>query len=105
MDNFDPLLVQLKTMCRVLEFEFAGALLRPHGPALASMLGMGAPVEDVLEAARRAGRELVRNGHIGAGTELAVSRPLLPLESYLEFANREFQAALERAEAAVGVGS
>ncbi len=100
MDNFDPLVAQLKAMSRILGFPFAGALLRPHGSALASMLGMGAPVEDVLEAARRAGGELVRNGHIGAGTELAVSRPLLPLETYMEFANREFKAAIERAQAA-----
>ncbi len=104
MDNFDPLLVQTKTMCRVLGFEYAGALLRPHGPALAAMLDMGAPVQDVLDAARRAGHELVSRGHIGAGTELAVSRILLPLETYREFANREFEGAMERARAARATG-
>jgi multimeric flavodoxin WrbA len=104
MDNFDPLLAQMKAFCRILGFEFAGALLRPHGSALRAMLEMGAPVDDVLDAARRAGRELVRNGHIGEGTELAVSRILLPLETYIEFANREFQAALERVQAAAGPG-
>src|SRR5512146_583672 len=31
MDNFDPLLVQFKAMCDIIGFEFAGALLRPHG--------------------------------------------------------------------------
>lgn len=100
IDNFDPLLFQLKTMCRILGFEFAGALLRPHAAALAGMLEMGAPVDDVLHAARRAGHELVENGHIGEGTQLALSRVLLPLETYVEFANREFQAAIERAQAA-----
>ncbi len=99
MDNFDPLLLQVKTMCRILGFDYAGALLRPHGPALAAMLDMGAPVEDVIEAARRAGHELASHGRIGAGTELAVSRTLLPLETYIEFANREFEGAIERAKA------
>lgn len=32
MDNFDPLLVHLKALCRNAEAEFVGALLRLHGP-------------------------------------------------------------------------
>ena len=55
MDNFDALLVHVKAFCKNAAMEFAGALLRPHGPALRPMMEMGAPVNDVLEAAKEAG--------------------------------------------------
>ena len=62
---------------------FAGALLRPHGPALGPMKEMGAPVGDVFEAAMRAGHELVRDGKISKETLAIVSRELLPRETYI----------------------
>jgi len=43
MDNFDPLLAHMKAKCRNANREFAGALLRPHGPALKPMASKGAP--------------------------------------------------------------
>jgi len=44
--------------------EFAGALLRPHSPALRPLMKMGMPVDDVFEAAKETGRQLVRNGEM-----------------------------------------
>lgn len=96
LDNFDPLLAQFTFLCRTLGVEFVGALLRPHGPALAAMLEMGAPVQDVLEAAKRAGDELARRGAISADTLDVVSRPLLPRDMYLRFANQGFQRELDK---------
>jgi len=43
--------VHLKAICKNTGGEFAGALLRPHGPALKGMKGMGMPVDDISEAA------------------------------------------------------
>lgn len=94
MDNFDPLLAQFRTLCRIVGFEFAGALLRPAGPLLAAMLEMGAPVDDVLEAARDAGRQLVRNGAISARAQQIVSRDLMPRDNYIQSLNQNFQQAL-----------
>jgi multimeric flavodoxin WrbA len=94
MDNFDPLLAQMRTLCRVIGFEFAGALLRPAGPMLAAMLEMGAPVQDVLDAAREAGVQLVRNGAISQRALQIVSRDLMPRETYLQFANQSFEKAM-----------
>ena len=96
MDNFDPLLVHLKAICKNSDREFAGALLRPHGPALRVMLKRGFPVSDVLEAAREAGRQLVLNGEMDARTLETVSRDLMPRGVYVENLNRRFQQALER---------
>lgn len=94
MDNFDPLLAQMLTLCRIIGFEFAGALLRPAGPLLAAMLEMGAPVRDVLDAAREAGVQLVRDGAMSSETLQIVSRDLMPMDTYVQFLNQNFQQTL-----------
>jgi multimeric flavodoxin WrbA len=95
MDNFDPLLVHMKAVSKNLGSKFAGALLRPHGPALKGMMEMGGPVDDIFEAAKEAGRQLVKDGRMSAETLKGVSRELLPLEMYVEIVNQRFQEALD----------
>jgi multimeric flavodoxin WrbA len=95
MDNFDPLLVHMEAACRNLGAEFAGALLRPHGPALPTMLKAGAPVGDILDAAREAGHQLVEDGRMKEETLRTVSRELMPLQAYVEILNDNFRQALE----------
>lgn len=97
MDNFDPLLVHMEAACRNFGAEFAGALLRPHGPALPTMLKAGAPVGDVLDAAREAGRQLVEDGRMKEETLRTVSRELMPLQAYVEIVNERFRQALGQA--------
>lgn len=94
-DNFDPLIAHMKAMCKNMNREFAGALLRPHGSVFKIMLNMGAPVKDVLEAAEEAGRELVRDGKMSENTLGVISRELIPLEIYLQRANDHFKQVLE----------
>lgn len=98
MDNFDALVVHIKAICRNTGMEFAGALLRPHGPALKPMLEIGGLVEDVVEAAKDAGRQLVRDGKISPETLSTVSRELLPMEDYFQQANQSFQQRLDALE-------
>ena len=98
MDNFDALVVHARAICKNANMEFAGALLRPHGPALKPMLEIGGLVEDVIEAARDAGRQLVRDGRISPETLSTVSRELLPMEDYFQRANQGFQQALDALE-------
>lgn len=95
MDNFDPLLVHTKAFCRNGAMEFAGALLRPHGEALRPMMKMGISLDGVFEAAREAGRQLVRDGRMSAETLNIVSRELVPLEMYVKAANEMFQQTLD----------
>jgi multimeric flavodoxin WrbA len=94
MDNFDPLLVHMKAFCKNAAKEFAGALLRPHGEALRPMMKMGISLDDVFEAAREAGRQLVKDGKMSTETLNIVSRELMPLEMYVKAANEMFQQAL-----------
>jgi multimeric flavodoxin WrbA len=91
MDNFDAMLVHLKAACKNMNREFAGALVRPHGPAMAIMLEMGIPLDDIFDAAREAGKQLVRDGKMKAETLAAISRELMPLDVYLAGANQHFQ--------------
>jgi multimeric flavodoxin WrbA len=95
MDNFDPLVFHVKAICKNMNAEFAGALLRPHGPAMKPMLEIGGLVEDVIEAARDAGRQLVREGKISPETLSTVSRELMPIKDYFNAANLGFQQQLD----------
>ena len=94
IDNFDPLIAHVKAVCRNVNMEFAGALLRPHGPALKSMVDKGEPVSDVFEAAREAGHQLVRDGAMTSKSLATVSRILLSLDMYVQFRNQRAQQVL-----------
>jgi multimeric flavodoxin WrbA len=95
MDNFDPLLVHMAAVCKNMGSEFAGALLRPHGPALRGMMEMGMQVDDIFESAKEAGRQLVLEGKMSPETLKVVSRELLPLDMYLQIINHRFQETLD----------
>jgi len=111
-DTFDPLLAQMNAWCRhdsailaeallrsgIPVFSrqhrrhedriFAGALLRPHGPALREMMEKGLPVTEITDAAREAGYQLVRVGVISRELLTTVSQPLLPRDRYMQILNQ-----------------
>jgi multimeric flavodoxin WrbA len=98
-DNFDPLVAHMRAVSSNLGREYAGALLRPHGPALRGMLERGLPVSDVLDAAKEAGRQLVEEGGMALETLEVVGRELLPLQSYVQIVNESFKDAMAHSEA------
>lgn len=91
MDNFDAILAQTKAFCRNANAEFAGALLRPHGDAMEWTVEMGLPIYDILDAAREAGRQIVKDGKISGETSSKVSRELIPRDVYIRKANQMFE--------------
>jgi multimeric flavodoxin WrbA len=91
MDNFDPMLAHVKARCRNINREFAGALLRPHSSALKMMTSRGIPINDIFEAAREAGYQLVKEGEMSRQTLSTISRPLMPLEEYVQNMNQIYQ--------------
>jgi multimeric flavodoxin WrbA len=95
MDNFDALVVHIKAICRNMGSDFAGALLRPQGPAMKPMLAIGGLVDDIIEAARDAGRQLVRDGKISPETLETVGRDVMSRDEYMQMANQSFQQALD----------
>jgi multimeric flavodoxin WrbA len=91
LDNFDAMLTHMKAFSKNANAKFAGALLRPHGEAMRPLLEMRAPVKDVLDAAKEAGRQLVRDGEMSPETLKIVSRELLPRDMYIQMVNQYFQ--------------
>jgi multimeric flavodoxin WrbA len=98
MDNFDPLMVHMKAICKNADREFAGALLRPHAAGIKRMLQRNIAVDDIIKAANEAGRQLVADGQMSAEILKAVSRQLMPLEQYKQGANQLFQQLLKDAK-------
>ena len=98
MDNFDPMVVHIKAACKNWGREFAGAVLRPTGGRFRTKLENGEPVDDILEAAKRAGCQLVEDGEMSTETLNIVSRELLPLDEYVQSVNDKFQQAMDAAK-------
>jgi multimeric flavodoxin WrbA len=74
------------TVCRIVKefaedasIEFAGALLRPHS---GFMRENNKKTMNVLEAARQAGYQLVKNGRIAPETLNEISRPIVSRKKY-----------------------
>jgi multimeric flavodoxin WrbA len=97
LDNFDPLVAWARAMCLNLGADFAGALLRPHAAMLQALEQMGHPPAKVYDAAREAGRQLVRDGAFDEKTLSRVSKKLVPRRLYLLAANRHFRAEIKKA--------
>ena len=94
MDNFDPLLVHIKAICKNADREFAGALLRPHGTIMRRGIQAGDAWDDIFAAAKDAGRQLVADGRMLPETLKTVSRTLISLEQHMQGANQFFQQML-----------
>jgi multimeric flavodoxin WrbA len=97
MDNFDALVAHIQAIGRNINMEYAGALLRPHGPALKGMMDQGMDVSDIFEAAKDAGRQLVKDGKFSPDTLKTVGRNLLSKEQYLSIVNQIIKNALSQA--------
>jgi hypothetical protein len=96
MDNFDALVAHVEAIGKNINMEFAGALLRPHGPVLKGMMDHGMDMSDIFEAAKDAGRQLVRDGKMSPDTLKAVGRNLLSKEQYLTIVNQIIKNALSQ---------
>jgi multimeric flavodoxin WrbA len=84
MNVFDPLLAQMTTWCGHVGMTFAGALLRPHGPVLNEMVKRGFQVNNVSNAAKEAGCQLIKDGIISKELLDTISRPLVSKDRYME---------------------
>lgn len=59
------------------------------------MIEMGTSPDDIFEAAKEAGRQLVKDGEMSAETLSTVSREMMPRDLYLQNINQCFQQALD----------
>lgn len=99
-DNFDPMVAHLKAFCRTIGRDYAGAVLRPTGDLFKGLLERGRGVDDILEAARAAGGEMVRDGGMAGDTLATISRELMPRDKFVQSSNKVCEQHLAKAEQA-----
>lgn len=79
-ENFGTVLRIAEEIAEDASVEFAGAVLRPHAYLMKKKGELTEDGESVLNAARRAGYELVKEGLMSKETLEAVSRPLISVD-------------------------
>jgi multimeric flavodoxin WrbA len=82
IENMDTVVRIVKELAEDASTEFAGALLRPHASEMKLKGVISVDGQTVLDAAKQAGEELVRQGRMSPETLLMVSRPLVARELY-----------------------
>ncbi|MCJ7458392.1 MAG: flavodoxin family protein [candidate division Zixibacteria bacterium] len=78
--NFGTVVRIAEELAEDASVEFAGAVIRPHAFLMKKEGKLTREGEAVVEAARKAGEELVQNGAISQETFEAISRPLISEE-------------------------
>jgi len=97
MDNFDPLVHHIKAICKNMNAQFAGAVLRPAAPALdAAKIYHPFKTHDISNAIKKAGQEFVRDGEISGETSKTISMELFSAEDYKKEANKAFEKVLKK---------
>jgi multimeric flavodoxin WrbA len=98
LSMFDPLLSQMKALYSQPEenSEFVGALLRPMADGIKEMIKAGETrqVDEIIQAAREAGRQLVKDGRISEDLQKKVSKQLMPQDAYY----KAFQEMINQAK-------
>lgn len=85
--NFDPLVAHFRKICINMSSEYKGALLRPS--AFSLLMGEKYPerLREVVDAARRIGRDLVGTKLIDQDTLDLASQDICPEDELLKMAN------------------
>ena len=79
MGNFGTVLRIIKEFAKDANVEFAGALLRPHAHFMAKNTEK---TEEILEAAKRVGYQLVNEGRMSKNLLETISQPLISEEQW-----------------------
>ena len=102
LSMFDPLLAQMNALYSMPDTnsEFVGALLRPMTEGMKEMIKAGETglVDEVVQAARDAGRQLVKEGRISEDIQKKVSKPLMPRDAYYKAAQEMMDQAKKSME-------
>lgn len=90
-ENFNIVLKFFQAIATDLDEIIVGKLFRPHAFCLKQEQRKGSrKVEDVIDAAKKAARELKESGWISPETEAVVSRELLSRDDFVDFLNDHY---------------
>ncbi|MHA1135721.1 MAG: flavodoxin family protein [Candidatus Thorarchaeota archaeon] len=84
MDNFDPLVSHIKAICKNMNREYAGAVLRSIAWSMQGAKEQGVEVDDIFEAVKDAGREIISTGSIKKETLATIAREYMPRDIALQ---------------------
>lgn len=104
LEHFNPLLAHMEAWGRNANSPFLGAVLRPTGPMFHGMLEAGMPFDDILQAAREAGKQIVSTGKMSNETLATVSRPIMPRDEFVKLHNEKVNEWIAEAAENQGKG-
>lgn len=90
MDNFDPLIAHVKAISKNMNREYVGALLRPYAWIIEPALKQGAPLNDILDATKQAGYQLISKGKMDEETLAIVAREIIPRSQVIELMRQNY---------------
>ncbi len=88
MDNFSAMVESVKKACKNLYMEYKGQLLRPAAHLMRLKEKYEAEVKVILDAAKEAGRQLIKYGRVSKEIEEKVSIPFCEKEDFIKETNR-----------------
>jgi multimeric flavodoxin WrbA len=104
LDNFDPLVMHVKAICKNIGRDYSGAVLRPYARMFPFLKMKGVDVDSVYEDVRKAGLQLIRDGEISPETSASIGRDLVTREELVDGMNSFFRRIVQ-AGSVVKVGS
>jgi multimeric flavodoxin WrbA len=99
VEHFDHLLAHMQAWANNANSPFLGAVLRPTGPVFKAMLESGMSFDDIFQAAKEAGRQIITEGKMSTETLAAICRPILPREEFVKVHNEKVNEMLAEASA------
>jgi putative NADPH-quinone reductase len=99
VEHCEHLVSHMKAWGNNANSPFLGAVLRPTGNVFKGMVESGMPFDDIFQAAREAGRQIITEGKMSSETLATISRPLMPREEFIEIHNAKVNEMLAEAAA------
>lgn len=90
-DNFDSLVHHVQAISKNMNREYAGAILRPIAWAMSGAKEQGVLVDDIYDAIKEAGRELITTGSMKDETLATISREYIPRDIAVQLMRSFYQ--------------
>jgi multimeric flavodoxin WrbA len=90
MDNFDPLIIHVKAVCKNMNREYVGALLRPYAWIIEPGIKQGAPLGFILDAIRQAGHQIISEGLMNEDTLSTIASEIVPRDQVIEMLKQNY---------------
>ena len=94
LEHFEHLVTHMQAWANNANSPFLGAVLRPTGNVFKGMVESGMQFDDIFQAAKEAGRQIITTGKMSAETLATISRPLMSREEFIEIHNAKVNEIL-----------